>query len=103
MGKHKKNKKDKDEKSKKKLPPRLRTKEERSEQVKTIIEKLSQFELSLKYKPIQELYALFKIYINEGSKTKISIPFPMINRRIKGELTLGTREDCWVKLENEKF
>ena len=102
MGKH--NKKDKGEKSKKKkIPPRLRTKGERTEQVKTIIEKLSQFELSLKYKPIQDLYALFKIYINEGSKTKISIPFPMINRRIRGELTLGTREDCWVKLEIEKF
>jgi len=102
MGKH--NKKDKGEKSKKKkIPPRLRTKEERTLQVKTIIEKLSQFELSLKYKPIQDLYALFKIYINEGSKTKISIPFPMINRRIRGELTLGTREDCWVKLEIEKF
>ena len=102
MGKH--NKKDKGEKSKKKkISPRIRTKGERTEQVKTIIEKLSQFELSLKYKPIQELYALFKIYINEGSKTKISIPFPMINRRIRGELTLGTREDCWVKLEIEKF
>ena len=80
-----------------------RTKKERQEQVKTILKQLSELELTIAYEPIKLLYAIFKEYIEEGTRLKINIPFPAINRRIKGLLAISTNEEVWVKLENEKF
>ena len=42
-------------------------------------------------------------YIIEGGTHKINIPFPMINKRIKGILPETERAKCWVILEHEKF
>lgn len=80
-----------------------KTKEERKEQVKNIIKELSHFELNLKYEPVKELYKLFKIYIDEGKAIKVNIPFEIINRRISGHLKIGKKEDCIIKLNQEKF
>mgnify|MGYP005711769945 FL=1 len=33
----------------------------------------------------------------------INIPFPEIDRRIKGLLAISVNEEVWVKLEREKF
>ena len=44
-----------------------------------------------------------QIFIKEGNKIKVNIPFPIIGRRIKGQLLPGKREKSWIKLENEKF
>ena len=69
-----------------------RTKEERQKEVKEILEKLSNFDLNLKYEPIKK-----------GSRIEINIPFPEINRRIKGILAISVREEVWINLKNEKF
>ena len=50
-----------------------------------------------------DLYELFKIYIREGNRILINIPFPEINRRIKGLLSTSINEGVWIKLEKEKF
>lgn len=88
---------------KKKLEIKYCTKKERQERVKEILEKLSEFQLNIKYEPINKLYQLFKKYIEEGERIEINIPFPEINRRIKGLLAPSLNEETWVNLKNEKF
>ena len=80
-----------------------RTKKERQEKVKKVIKQLSEFQLNISYKPNQKLYALFKEYIEEDKQIKINIPFPEINRRIKGLLSISKNEEVWVNLQHEKF
>ena len=98
MGKHKK-------KGIKKIKREIiyRTKEQRQDEVKEILKKLSEFQLNIAYEPVRKLYDLFKIYIEECKQMEVNIPFPDINRRIKGLLAISSREDCWINLKNEKF
>ena len=42
-------------------------------------------------------------YVNEGVRLEINIPFPSIDRRIRGVLATNMREAVWIKLETEKF
>jgi hypothetical protein len=94
-------KKDKPKRQKKEIV--YRTKEERQNEVKVIISKLSSFNLNTTYDPIKKLYAKFKEYISEGERMEINIPFPEINRRIKGLLAISVNEQVWINLKNEKF
>lgn len=80
-----------------------RTKEERQVEVKEILSKLSDFDLNLTYQPIKKLYQKFKEYIQEGNRIEVNIPFPEINRRIKGILAISVREEVWINLKNEIF
>ncbi len=95
------NKKKKKTKVKKEIV--YRTKKERQEEVKNILKQLSEFDLDIKYDPIKKLYQQFKMYIAEGNRILINIPFPEINRRIKGLLAISVNEEVWIKLEREKF
>jgi len=95
------NKKTKKKKVKKEIV--YRTKEERQEEVKNILKQLSDFDLNIKYEPIKKLYQQFKTYITEGNRMLINVPFPEIDRRIKGLLAISVNEEVWVKLEREKF
>jgi translation initiation factor IF-3 len=76
--------------------------QERKREVNEIIVKLTELELTIQYEPIKKLFKLLKEFIENGCKIKVSIPFEIINRRIKGELLPGKREKSWIKLENEK-
>ena len=80
-----------------------KTKEERKSDVRNIIKELSKFELTLRYEPIKKLYGHFKDFIDNGNHIKVNIPFPMINRRIKGELMPNKRADSTICLSHEKF
>ena len=95
------NKKIKKEKKKKKVE--YKTIEERKEQVKNILIEFTKFELGYKYEPVQLLYLLFKKYIDEGVAVKINIPFPMLQRRIVGELKIGKNENSVICLKKEKL
>tara|TARA_Y100000389_G_C17211998_1_gene388969 strand:- start:207 stop:524 length:318 start_codon:yes stop_codon:yes gene_type:complete len=95
-------KKDREER-KKKLEIQYCTKEQRQERVKEILNKLSEFQLNIKYEPVRKLYELFKKYIDDAERIEINIPFPDINRRIKGLLAISLKEETWINLKNEKF
>jgi len=55
------------------------------------------------YEPVKKLYGYFRTYIDTGDRIVVNIPFPMINRRIKGILAINKREDVTIALLNEKF
>ena len=57
----------------------------------------------MKYEPVQKLYKEFKKYIDTGERIIINIPFPMINRRIKGVLSNTVNEKVTIALKHEKF
>ena len=88
---------------KEKKEPEYRTKEERQSEVKNILEQLSEFQLNVTYEPVKKLYLKFKEYISDGERLIVNIPFPEINRRIKGVLAINKREDVTIALLNEKF
>jgi|TARA_B110000467_G_C18018543_1_gene314388 hypothetical protein len=96
---NKKNRKNKKERKKQEY----RTKEERQSEVKEILKQLNEFKLKPSYEPVKKLYMKFKEYISEGERIIINIPFPEINRRIKGVLAINKTEDVTVALMNEKF
>ena len=80
-----------------------KSKQERQQDVTNIIKELAHFQLTPQYEPIQRLYQLFKNYVNTGEYIKINIQFPMINRRIKGELLPSKNEKSHVRLVHEQF
>ena len=86
-----------------KKEPEYRTKQERQEEVKEILKQLSEFDLNIKYEPVKKLYLKFKEYISEGNRLIVNIPFPEVNRRIKGVLAISKREEVTIALLNEKF
>ena len=80
-----------------------KTKEQRKEDVRNIIKELNKFELTLRYEPVKKLYAHFKDFIENGNIFKVNIPFPMINRRIKGNLMPNVKADSVITLVKERF
>jgi hypothetical protein len=80
-----------------------KTIEERKSDVKNIIKELTKFELTPKYTPIKKLYSYFKDFIDNGNHIKVNIPFPMINRRIKGDLMPNKKADSTICLIHENF
>ena len=95
------NKKNKNKKQKK--SQEYRTQDERKEEVKNVLKQLSEFQLNPTYEPVKKLYLKFKEYISTGDRIVVNIPFPEINRRIKGVLAINKREDVTIALLNEKF
>lgn len=78
-----------------------RTIEQRREQVRPIIDKLTELQMNISYPAIRELYKQLNQFVKTGEDTKIKIAFPEFSRKIKGELTNATHKPCWVKLEME--
>ena len=93
-------KKKKNKKEKKKII--YRTREERQDEVKTIIKQLTDFDLNATYQPVRDFFKLCKEYVDEDKRIVVNIPFPEINRRIQGLLAISAREECWINLKYEK-
>ena len=80
-----------------------KTKEERQAEIKPIIVKLRELKLTIQeHTEIKELFIQMQLYINEGVKVELDIPFPAYNCCIKGVLSIDRREKVWVKLETNK-
>ena len=78
-----------------------RTLDQRREQVRPIIDKLTELQMNISYPAIRELYKQLNHFVKTGEDTKIKIAFPEFSRKIKGELSNATYKQCWVKLEME--
>lgn len=83
-----------------------RTKEQRQNEVKTIIKKLNELHLNTSYDGIKTLFQNMKNYtditnINNDIEEPIliNIPCPELNILITGVLEIDLRKKVWVKLE----
>lgn len=76
-----------------------RTQEQRREQIRPIIDKLTELQMNVSYPAIRELYKQLNHFVKTGEDAKIKIPFPEFSRKIKGELSNAPYIPCWVKLE----
>jgi Ethanolamine utilization protein EutJ (predicted chaperonin) len=76
-----------------------RSKDERREQVRPIFEKLAELKLTASENDeIKELFQIISAYIKTGDKQTINIPFPAINKRIKGLLEPNTSKESCIRL-----
>lgn len=76
-----------------------RSKDERREQVRPIFEKLAELKLTAsEHSEIKELFQIVSAYIKTGDKQSVNIPFPAINKRIKGTLEVNTSKDSCIRL-----
>ena len=75
-----------------------RTKEQRIAEVKPIIKKLTELNVKAAEHPeIRELFNQIQIYIQQGERLKINIPFPIADVDIQGVLATDVKERVWVK------
>ena len=79
----------------------IRNKKERQEEIKIIIKKLTELQLTVIYEPIRSLLISLRNYVEKGENTKINIPFPEIHKTIVGYLPINNRQKCWIKLTSE--
>jgi tetrahydrodipicolinate N-succinyltransferase len=76
-----------------------RSKDERREQVRPIFDKLAELKLTAsEHDEIRELFQILSAYVKTGDKQVINIPFPAINKRIKGTLEVNTSKDSCIRL-----
>ena len=76
-----------------------RTKEQRQNEIKTIIKKLNELHLNTAYDGIKLLFKHMKEYTDAEEPIQIDIPCPELNICIKGVLEVDLRKKVWVKLE----
>lgn len=76
-----------------------RTKEQRQNEIKTIIKKLNELHLNTSYDGIRDLFKHMKEYITTEEPINIEIPCPELNICIKGILEVDLKKKVWVKLE----
>jgi hypothetical protein len=73
---------------------------ERQNEIKPILLKLKELRLNPSaYTSIKTLYQQFQVYIQQGERIEVNIPFPEFNVTIKGLLATSKEEKVWVKLE----
>ena len=78
-----------------------RTKEERIKEIKPIIEKLTELKIKAsEHEEIRELLTKIQVYIQQGERIEIDIPFPIADVDIKGVLATELKERVWIKFTN---
>ena len=76
-----------------------RSKDERRQQVKPIMEKLTELKLvASEHDEIKELFKLMSAYVKDGQRQVINIAFPAISRRIKGALEINPSKDSCIRM-----
>ena len=75
-----------------------RTKEERIKEIKPIIQKLTELKIKASdHEEIKELMTKIQVYIQQGERIEINIPFPIADVDILGVLATDVKERVWVK------
>lgn len=77
----------------------IRNKEERRNETNMVVKTINELKLNTGYKEVIELYKCIQSYVNDGKEQQLNIPFPAIDRRIKGLLPLSKNKKLWIKLE----
>ena len=65
---------------------KLKTQEERQADVRPIIEKLTELNITVLESPIKELFSKMRLFVQLGEKIDVNIPYPKTNQIIEGVL-----------------
>ena len=75
-----------------------RTKEQRMAEIKPIISKLNELKLKASdHVELKELLTKIQVYIQQGERIEINIPFPIADVDIVGVLATDLKERVWLK------
>ena len=75
-----------------------RTKDQRMNEIKPIIQKLNEMKIKTsEHREIKELLTKIQVYIQQGERIEINIPFPIADVDIVGVLATDVSERVWVK------
>lgn len=78
--------------------PTYRSKEQRIAEVKPIIKKLSELKIKAsEHEEIRELLTKIQVYIQQGERIEINIPFPIADVDIQGVLATDVTERVFVR------
>ena len=79
-----------------------RTKEQRINEAKPIIQKLTELKVKAsEHEEIRSLLTKIQIYIRQGERLELNIPFPAADVVIKGVLATNVKERVWIKFTRE--
>jgi len=79
-----------------------RTLAERQAEVRPIIEKMGELGLTTAYDEVVELYKLMRLYVQEGERVVVNIPFRAAGGKLTGVLATSVREQVWIKIEKDR-
>ena len=81
---------------------KIKTQEERRAEVRPIIEKLTEMNITVLEPPIKDLFSKMRLFVQIGEKTEINIPYPKTNQIIEGVLHPKIGKRTWVKMTTVK-
>lgn len=80
--------------------PTHRTEDERRQESLQILYQLKQHGITSKFPAIHTLIQELTRYVKEGVRIRLNIPFPELNKKIKGVLAVDKREECTVVMKH---
>ena len=81
---------------------KIKSQEERQAEVRPIIEKLTELNITVLEVPIKELFSKMSFFVKTGEKIEINIPYPKTNQIIEGVLHPKIGKRTWVKMTTVK-
>ena len=84
------------------MATKFRTKAERIAEIKPVIQKLTELKVkAAEHEEIRTLMTQIQIYIQQGERLEINIPFPAADVDIIGILATEKKERTWLKFTKE--
>lgn len=80
--------------------PNHRNEDERRQESLQILYQLKQHGITSKFPAIHTLIQELTRYVKEGMRIQLNIPFPEMNKIIKGVLAIHKREECTVVMKH---
>ena len=81
---------------------KIKSQEERQAEVRPIIEKLTELNITVMEPPIKELFSKISLFVKNGEKTEVNIPYPKTNQIIEGILQPKVGKRTGVRMVTPK-
>tara|TARA_B100001758_G_scaffold205320_1_gene185541 strand:+ start:1176 stop:1433 length:258 start_codon:yes stop_codon:yes gene_type:complete len=81
---------------------KIKSQEERQAEVRPIIEKLTELKITVVEPAIKELFSKMSLFVKNGEKIEVNIPYPKTNQIIEGMLQPKIGKQTWVRMVTPK-
>jgi dihydroorotate dehydrogenase len=81
---------------------KIKTQEERRAEVRPIIEKLTELNITVMEPPIKDLFSKMRLFVQIGEKIEVNIPYPKTNQIIEGVLHPKIGKRTWIRMVTPK-